>query len=261
MKHRYISLFAVSVITLVFAASTYAQGLYWESATKGGPARDLSKFYYMPKMFKNVENDGNEEVIFRLDKEMMIHVDHAKKTYYEISFDELERMMKKAGAAMDEQMAKMREQMAAMPEEQRKMMEQMMGKTLMGGKEGDVELKKTAESKSISGYACKKYVVMTGGEPSYTMWVTKDVKEFEGMRNDMQEFGRRMAAMTPRFASEMAEGMKNLDGFPVQTEIAGITTTVSKVEKRTTPASAFDIPAGYKKVKPEGFEQLEKMGH
>lgn len=102
---------------------------------------------------------------------------------------------------------------------------------------------------------------MSGGEPSYTMWVTKDVKEFDGMRKDMQEFGERMAAMTPRFASEMAEGMKNLDGFPVQTEIAGITSTVSKVANRTTPASAFEVPAGYKKEKPEMFEQMEKMQH
>lgn len=137
MKRRVLSCITVSMIALLVAATGYAQGLYWESTTTGGPKgidEGISKFYYMPKMFKNVESNGQEEVIFRLDKEMMIHLDHAKKTYYEISFDDMERMMKKAGAVMDEQMAKLQEQMASMPEEQRKMMEKMMGKMPMGEK-------------------------------------------------------------------------------------------------------------------------------
>ncbi len=264
MKQRVLNRVTLSMIVLLVAASGYAQGLYWESVTTGGPGGvngQKSEFYYMPRMFKNVESNRQEEIIFRLDKDMMIHLDHGKKTYYEISFDEMERMMKKAGAVMDEQMAKLQEQMASMPEEQRKMMEKMMGKTLTGGKGNKLELRKTSDAKSISGYACKKYVVMSGDEPAYTMWVTKDLKEFAGMQKDMQEFGKRMAAITPRFAGEIAEGMKNLDGFPVQTEIGGITTTVSKVERRTTPKSEFEVPAGYKKEKPEMFEQMEKMGH
>jgi hypothetical protein len=39
----------------------------------------------------------------------------------------------------------------------------------------------------------------------------------------------------------------------IQATIMGITTTVSKIEKKTIPASEFDIPSGYKKVSPKEF--------
>ncbi|HET6272967.1 MAG TPA: DUF4412 domain-containing protein, partial [Bacteroidota bacterium] len=57
----------------------------------------------------------------------------------------------------------------------------------------------------------------------------------------------------------LAEGMKKVDGFPIQTEMGqGITTLVTKVEKRSTPASEFTVPAGYKKVDSKMMEGMEE---
>jgi hypothetical protein len=70
------------------------------------------------------------------------------------------------------------------------------------------------------------------------------------MQKDMKEFGQRMAAQMPK-ASEMVAAMKKVEGFPIQTTIAGITTTVTKIEKKVIAASEFEIPAGYTKVAPK----------
>jgi hypothetical protein len=48
--------------------------------------------------------------------------------------------------------------------------------------------------------------------------------------------------------------MKKVEGFPVQTTIAGITTTVTKIENKVAAASEFEVPAGYKKVPPKNFK-------
>ena len=47
-----------------------------------------------------------------------------------------------------------------------------------------------------------------------------------------------------------AEAMKAIDGFPMETESAGSRTTVTKLERKPTPASEFEPPAGRKKVPP-----------
>jgi hypothetical protein len=67
--------------------------------------------------------------------------------------------------------------------------------------------------------------------------------------------------MMPRVGTARMEGMKNLDGFPIQTEIMGITSTVSRIEKKTSSSGEFEVPANFKKVKPEGLERMKKMNH
>ncbi len=243
-------------LVFVFTFGAFAQGVTWEAETTGGKEKDISKSYYMPRKVKMVQK-GNT-IIFRLDQEKMITVNDEDKTYSEISFSELEQMMKQVDETMSSKMAEIKEQMASMPEEQRKMMEKMMAGQ-MGGMMEEPEVKRTGETKTINGYNCTKYVVMTGGKETFSVWTTKDVKEFDGMRKDMEEFGKRMAAMTPRMGKSVAAAMTNLEGFPIQQEMAGMKTTVLSVKKENSPASIFDPPAGYKKVKSEMMEGMEKM--
>jgi hypothetical protein len=40
----------------------------------------------------------------------------------------------------------------------------------------------------------------------------------------------------------------------MKTEMAAFTRTVTKVEKRSTPAGEFEVPAGYKKVQSKIME-------
>jgi hypothetical protein len=47
-----------------------------------------------------------------------------------------------------------------------------------------------------------------------------------------------------------AEAMQSIEGFPMETESEGSKTTVTKLERRPTPAGEFEAPAGFKKVPP-----------
>jgi hypothetical protein len=46
----------------------------------------------------------------------------------------------------------------------------------------------------------------------------------------------------------LADAFKKVEGVAIQTDMAGITTLVTKVEQQSTPASQFEVPAGYTKV-------------
>ncbi len=231
-----------------------AQGLYYESVLKGGPFGDeghVTKTYLMPKMMKHVNAADQDFLLLLLDKQKIISVDAKAKTYWEQTFADMEQSMKEASKAMDEQLAELRAQMKDMPEDQRKMMEQMMGTKLEGSTES-VRISKTGETKKISGFACTKYVAKEGTKELMTIWTTKDVKGFEPLRKDYEELSRRMTSMNPRFMKGLIDAMMKVDGFPIQTDWAELSTIVTRVEQRSTPASEFAVPAGYTKEEVPG---------
>ncbi len=259
MKHH-VRTIIVSCLVFFTAAAAVAQGLYWESTITrdGDDAKALSKSYYMPKMFKEKGSSENEWVIVRLDKKMFVVVNDEDKEYSEMTFDELEGMMKNLNEKMSGAMAEMEKQMANLTPEQKKMMKEMMGGKLPGMRsEAKIEVTDTGEKKTINGYACTKHVVKRGDDDFVTLWTTKDIGGVEAMGVEMKEFGKRMAALNPMGDLSETEAMMKVDGFPIQTEVANVTTLVTKVEKMVIPVSEFEVPAGYKKVKPEMPAQLE----
>jgi len=236
----------MAVLTLSVA---YGQGMYWESVqSKGdqGEMKSTAMSYAMPKMFKQVDAAEGRAVILRLDKEMMYALDMNKKTYQQMTFAELEAMVKQATGMMEEKLK-------ALPPEQRKMMEERMGGMFGSGKPPVMDVNAAGEKKTINGFSCSKYVVKKDGKDDQIVWATKDVKEFDAMRKDWLEFTKRMQSMSPR-AAGMAEAFKKIEGFPIQQEMGSMKTTVTKVEKRTIPAKEFEVPAGYTR------EESPKMG-
>jgi hypothetical protein len=238
-----------AIILSVYAAAALAQGMYWESTVTGGPqGEQFHQMWAMPKMMKSITKDQPDQFIIRLDKQIFITIDTKEKTYSEITFTEMEAAMKKIGAKMDTRMAELKKKLAEMPEEQRKMMEKMMGARLgdADGKEEKVTVKNTGE----------KTVVSQGENTMMTLWVTKSVSGFDAMRKDWEEFSKRMMALNPMGGKGLGEAFKQIDGFPIQTEMMkGIVSTVTKVEKKVTPAGEFEVPSGYKKVKSQMLEE------
>jgi hypothetical protein len=240
----------VFCLTLLLVSASYTQGVYWETTTTGTRESDearVTKSYYMPKKLKVVDvNDGNV-VILRLDKELMVVINTKEKTYHEMTFAEMEAAVKGASAQMDAAMKEMEKQMAGLSKEQQETMKKMMG-SRMPNESAKVEVSKTGEHKTISGYDCTKYVLTRGGEELSVVWVTLDVKEFDAMRKDMEEFGRRMEAIVPKGSKGLKEAMYGIQGFPIQTESAdGEKTVVVKIENRSTPASEFEVQEGFEK--------------
>jgi hypothetical protein len=254
---------SLALLAGCIAITAFGQGLYWQSKTTGTVGEFSSETFVIPKKMKVVnEGDDGSIIIVRLDRELIWTVHPQKKEYSEMTFAQMEEVAKKAGGKMDAAMAKMREEMRNMPEEQRKMMEKMMGDKMPGmlaESDTPVQVDKTAEKKSIAGFSCVKYVVRRGDQVLSTLWVTKDVKGFSEVAEDWKAFSRRMAALAQRFGKELAEATKQIDGFPMQSEVGGVVTTVTKLERRATPAGEFDIPSGYKKVKSDLEDAMQKM--
>lgn len=239
------------LLTITAFGIVIGQGLYWESTTTVPMNNGMevhSTSCYRPHMFK--QSSENSITIFRLDKEMMYLIDTQKKEYSEMTFAEMETYAKKANKKLEGKMAEISEQLKNLPPEQKKAMEEMMGNKGMMGQSTKIDVTKTDEKKNISGHACVKYAMRGNGKEIGSVWTTTAVPDFSSMQKDMKEFGQRMAAQMPK-ASEMVAAMKKVEGFPMQTSFSGMTMTVTKVEKRTVPASEFEIPTGYKKVNPK----------
>jgi GLPGLI family protein len=243
----------LAALLLMSMSIALGQGLYWESITtvSTGNGKEISSAsYYRTHMFKQVSEKN--AMIFRLDKEILYTVDHERKEYSVMTFAELEAFSKKASSEMNEKMSAMKEQMKNMPPEQRKMMEQMMGKQAMGkSSESKIEVKKTSEKKTINGFPCIKYALMEDGKETGNVWTTSNVPNFKTMQKDFQEFSERITAQMPMKGGQLAEAMKKIEGFPIQTSIAGFIINVKKVEKKSIAVSEFEVPAGYKKVDPK----------
>jgi len=179
---------AFFLVMLFSCVVARAQGqVYTESVTTGLSQKQMNtKSYYMPKMFKMIQNSGNV-IIIRLDKELMISVNNENKEYSQMNFAELEAKMKELRSKVDTAMQEMQKKMAEMPPQQRKMMEQIMGKSFgLGSSGGKLEVKKSGESRTISGYACTKLVVTQDDKEVLVLWTTKDIKEFASIRNDYE---------------------------------------------------------------------------
>jgi hypothetical protein len=244
------------------------QGLYWETSTSvpmAGEQAIETKSYYLPRMFK--QGSEKEAVVFRLDKQVMYVIDYKSREYSEITFEELEVYIRKSTDELRSQLAELREQLASMPEDQRKMMEQMMGGQATGLDDSSkVEVKKTKESKTISGYACVKYSLMKGKNEAATVWTTTGVPDFKAMQKDFKEFSQKLASQMSVNGPQMAEAMQKVDGFAVETSISGMTATVKKVSRMAVGKSEFEVPAGFKKVAFEeqkgrrgGLDEMDEM--
>ena len=255
-------LMTVALVLCCCSGVVFGQGVTWLSTTTSpmAGAKEIQMMsYYLPHMFKQSTDDN--ATIFRLDKGLIIRVNKEKKEYSEMTFDELQAQVKEATGMLDSKMAEMKKNLDKMPPEQRKMVEQMMGDKLKGSSaDRKVTVSKTSETSTISGYPCTKYIVKANDKDFATFWTTTGVKEFASMKDDFKDFSQRLASMVPSGGGTIAEAMKQIEGFPIQTSISGLTSTVTKIEKGKISPSEFEPPTGYTKVKFETLEDSMK-GH
>lgn len=236
----------IIVLLLVCAAITLSQGMHWTSTSEGVGGKQTQESFALSKRMKIVQTGGDRGgtvMIVRLDKELIWMINPEKKTYSEITFDELQQMVEKG----KERMAAMKARMKEMPEEQRKMMEKMTG-----GMDEPIDVKKSDETKKIAGHECTKLTAFRGGEPFMTMWIAKDVKEFKSLMADWKESSERLSSIGSSFMKGIGDIYKNIEGFPMETSLSmmghNLTTTVTSIEVKWMPPSVFEIPDGYSKV-------------
>lgn len=252
------SLATIALTLLLWTGSSLAQGLYWETETTSADSKETSKgeVYAMPKMMKISQGEGHA-VILRSDQDKMISLDEGRKTYWEASVGDLEKASKSMQTQMEAAMKQMEKQMKDMPPEQRAQVEKMIA-NMPGSKDAKkpkIEVKATSEKKKIGGYECTKYVAFEDGKEALVAWTTPDVKDFNAIRDDWMAFQKRLTETSKAFGSSATEAYTQIPGFPMETEMQGVKTVVTKVEPRKLAASDFQVPAGYTKETPEFLKQ------
>ncbi len=191
--------------------------------------------YFTSAAIRQTTADGNETII-RLDAKKIIALDNKKKTYSEMTFDQLQKMTAAATASMDN----------LPPEAQAQM------KKLMGGAGGDVSVTPMGAGETIAGYATQKYHITMGSidmEMSVAPSLVLPPVYYDVMKA--------LAPANPMFdMKKMYEEFKKIKGTPLKTvtnmKMMGQSTTttelVTSVDKGAIPGSVFDVPAGYKQM-------------
>jgi len=225
--------------------------------SNGKPAGTETK--YISSDHIRTSRASGTDMIINMKTGIMTTIDNKKKTYYEVTKQDLENMQ----AMMNEKMndPRMKQAMAAM---------QGMGSSMAAS----AEVKKTGVSRKVAGFACEEWNISMGGMMNMTECVTNDLKypvqtwtalaDFsESMRKSMSGF-----SANAKGAADFAEKLKSIHGYPVATAttvdagITKITNTSEVTEVRHTPIpdSTWDVPAGFTKVDSPMMKALQKNG-
>jgi len=164
----------------------------------------------------HLKTDPDATIIFDGDQNRMYIINDDEKNYLVFDQATVESMAAKINPAMEE----MRKQLEQMPPEQRKMVEKMMDEQMKQLQPPKLEVEKTSETQTLSGYDCTKVEVTRDGQVVRELWIT-DWSNVEG-------------------ASETQDAFKNMADFFVKV------------------FESISLPGGLKPQNP--FEQLGKLG-
>jgi hypothetical protein len=191
-------------------------------------------------------------------------IDDKRKQYREMDKESMKKMAGKASDAM----AQMQERMKNMTPEQRAMMEKMMGGQIPGGVTNDkpdvYESKDTGKNDTVEGRKCRIWHINRNGQLLEEMCVVP----FSSLPGK-EDFEKAFKALADAF-SDLASAMPNVDksvkartavnGYPVRIrpydgagKLRGTETVLTKWVEEAIPASAFQVPAGYKKAEMPKF--------
>jgi hypothetical protein len=244
MRSNKTSTLCLLVFLFVVVPNASAQGffstdltIHQTQTTTGGRGGGKSAVtnYMSGNAVKTSNSDGTDFVL-RLDQQKMYMVDNNKKTYTEITFQQLEQMANQASALTQDK-------------EAAEAMKKMGG--FMGGGTTEVTVESLGPGEVIAGYPTQKYLI--NGPMQMRVWAAPDLKVpaqyYEAIKS-------RMPRMPMMDFGKIYDEMKKINGMPVKQittiKMMGMemttTTVVDSVEKGAIAKTVFDIPAGYRKI-------------
>lgn len=249
-----------SLAALVLAASLPAGAdeltIVSRVTRNGGPPVTTTS-YLGSDHARMVQPDGQEMILDSKAGQMTI-IDGRKKEYFVITRQDIEQVQARVQQQMNSpEMRKAQEQMKNLPPDVQKRMEAMMG-----GVTSSINVRKTGTTRKIAGYSCEDWTIDLGQfsktEECLTTELPLPAQSWETYRSFAQTMKSMMAAAGPmaKAASQMQEKFKEMKGLPLATKttasILGHSSTtlseVTEVKRGPIPASAWEIPAGYRKV-------------
>ncbi len=266
-KNRLSSIALATAIAILFFYSQAMAGLVIERIHSPGINPDKNKAtkmvgYFKSNKVKTVEPDGSYTIV-DLKTGTVTLVDPQKREYSVTTLDEMLNQMQKG-------MNRLKAHLEGLNPEQRAMLEKMMGMSQKGKKR--LQLKKLADKQRIAGYDAEHFAITQGNKKIAEYWVSKQLRDKilkELDRDKIDKFEKAMSNISSQLNifgnSNMAELMKMEEKLQKRGEIVkqihypsslnmnmqGSYQEVVSVKEETIPASAFQIPRGFKKAKLE----------
>ena len=218
--------------------------------------------------FSSLMNKGAKEAtsITRLDKELIWNLDSDKKTYTELTFEQMRKMMESMGS-----LGGLLNPMRA--DSLRKAMEKLSS---------TVEVNKTGEKKTISGLECERVILTLQSEIKDTIqavtdttWVKNDLwmAPIDKVSSELRNFdlkmaeklgfaeGGPMAGLLNQYADAMKklqDKLKELNGYPLASTFSIVTTTHAQ-DKAKAEAQVKDT-TGQQTAQEEETPTTEQKG-
>ena len=249
---------SVAVVCLASSPLLAADGvLISEKTTTGGKteAHQIQIDQNRIRVETSGANGEKQAFVFDGAKQVMWMINYDKKSYSEITKDDVDRL----SGQMSDAMSKMQAQMQALPPEQRARMEAMMKGRMpagMGSAVAKTEYKKTGTGQ-VGKWACDEYEGYQNGQKTVEM-CTVDPKTLGlsaadfAVATELQSF---FSKLVPQGAEKMFSIGKleeqGFSGVPVHRASFGMspsTTDLTDVARQSFPDSTFAVPDGFQKV-------------
>ncbi|MGB9906293.1 MAG: hypothetical protein ACPLRR_02765 [Candidatus Saccharicenans sp.] len=209
------------------------------------PAKDEITVTWIAKDKSRTDDGETKTTILRLDKGLLYQIDHQKKTYREMPLN-IKQMIDENVAEQDQEA----KEFAAMAQE----MAEAFAESL------EVTVTETPEKKKIGNWNCRKYIIntkMAMGDVASEAWASPELnidwKSYLMLTNAMMAGSPGFEKMIDKIYKEMSKlkGMivLQLNKTKVMETEVNSTTELQEFGEKTPPAGAYDVPAGYKKVK------------
>ena len=225
----------VSVLLPLAAVLAHAGDLTIRQRTTLGnsPPREETQYAHEHLL---VIDAPDSRTIVDVDARIMRVADKQKRTWFEITFDDLRR-----------QAEAVQRRARAMPPEARKMLDELLG----GG--DTVQLAPTGRRETIAGYPATEQA-LTGGPFRGSVWTTDAVAVPDGVRKWRELSADSTGAAGP--ARPLTQALARVRGLPLRTSmtanVGGATfataTEVLELSKTPVPRDVLEIPAGFKKI-------------
>jgi hypothetical protein len=204
--------------------------------TAGGQQTPMATFL-TANATRTGTGDGRE-VIVRQDAKKIVVIDNKRKTYSEMTFDDMQKMAAAARASMEN-----------LPPEAAAQMKKVMGG--MGG--GDVTVSPMGPGETIAGYPTQKYRVTMGSTMDIEMWVAPAIVTptayYDGLKAVMRANPMfDMTKVIDEYRKIKGTQLKSVTNMKMMGQAMTTTMVVTSVDKSPIPGGTFDVPAGYKLV-------------
>jgi hypothetical protein len=242
----------VSLTTAGIIMTTQFQDL---TNTKAQPMNQIT-YLEKEKIRMDMKGDKTDmSTIFFGDKQLFWMIDNKKKSYTEITKEDLEKIQKTAEQAANT----MQEALKNLPPAMQDKMKNLMPS--QEAKKSEIVYKKTASDEKVNQWACDKYEGFSDGQKVAEVWTTEwkklglseqDLKGFAQLGEFSKSMMKNMSFFYKVGTDEKAENM--YIGFPIKTinyekDKPANKYEIKEIKEQELAPATFEVPKGYKKEK------------